>query len=81
MDGSLTLTLLRYGFLILLWLMVISVVGAIRRDLVVGSRTGADGILRIYNGTASDGDFRSVAPEIYRGFAEIADATYKERIY
>ena len=50
-------------------------------DLVVGSRTGADGILRIYNGTASDGDFRSVAPETYRGFAEIADATYKERIY
>lgn len=38
MDGSLVLTLLRYGFLILLWLMVISVVGAIRRDLVVGSR-------------------------------------------
>ncbi len=38
MDSELIVTLLRYGFLILLWLMVISVVGAIRRDLVVGSR-------------------------------------------
>ncbi|KAD4060600.1 FHA domain-containing protein FhaB/FipA [Arthrobacter yangruifuii] len=36
--SELTETLLRYGFLILLWIMVISVVGAIRRDLVVGSR-------------------------------------------
>jgi len=43
MDGSLTLTLLRYGFLILLWAMVLGVVGAIRRDLVLGARnrTGA----------------------------------------
>ena len=38
MNGELIVTLLRYGFLILLWLMVLSVVGAIRRDLVVGSR-------------------------------------------
>ncbi|MER2133674.1 MAG: FHA domain-containing protein [Arthrobacter sp.] len=38
MDGSLTLTLLRYGFLILLWVMVLGVVGAIRRDLVLGTR-------------------------------------------
>lgn len=38
MDGELIVTLLRYGFLLLLWLMVLSVVGAIRRDLVVGSR-------------------------------------------
>lgn len=38
MEGELIVTLLRYGFLLLLWLMVISVVGAIRRDLVVGSR-------------------------------------------
>jgi len=37
-DGELIVTLLRYGFLLLLWLMVLSVVGAIRRDLVVGSR-------------------------------------------
>ncbi|MFD8237434.1 FHA domain-containing protein [Streptomyces sp. NPDC059696] len=43
MDGSLTLTLLRYGFMILLWIMVLGVVGAIRRDLVLGARnrTGA----------------------------------------
>ncbi|GAA3292344.1 MULTISPECIES: FHA domain-containing protein FhaB/FipA [Arthrobacter] len=38
MNGELIVTLLRYGFLIVLWLMVLSVVGAIRRDLVVGSR-------------------------------------------
>lgn len=50
-------------------------------DLVVGSSTDSNGILRIYNGTASDGDFRNTIPEIYRGFAEITDATYKERIY
>jgi len=37
-NGELIVTLLRYGFLIVLWLMVLSVVGAIRRDLVVGSR-------------------------------------------
>ncbi|MCC3278714.1 FHA domain-containing protein [Arthrobacter sp. zg-Y40] len=36
--GELTETLLRYGFLLVLWIMVISVVGAIRRDLAVGSR-------------------------------------------
>ena len=38
MLGELTETLLRYGFLLVLWIMVISVVGAIRRDLAVGSR-------------------------------------------
>ena len=38
MLSELTITLLRYGFLVLLWIMVVSVVGAIRRDLSVGSR-------------------------------------------
>jgi Inner membrane component of T3SS, cytoplasmic domain len=40
--SELTLTALRYGFLILLWLLVISIVSALRRDLVIGqrSRTG-----------------------------------------
>lgn len=39
MEGeSLILAVLRYGFLILLWLMVVMVVLAIRRDLAVGSR-------------------------------------------
>lgn len=41
MLSDLTLTLLRYGLLILLWIMVIAVVGAIRRDLAVGSRSRA----------------------------------------
>lgn len=39
MLSDLTLTLLRYGLLILLWIMVIAVVGAIRRDLAVGGRS------------------------------------------
>ncbi len=37
--SDLTLTLLRYGFLILLWVLVISIVSALRRDLMVGQRT------------------------------------------
>ena len=36
--GELTVTLLRYGFLALLWIFVLSTVGALRRDLVVGHR-------------------------------------------
>ncbi|MGV0109287.1 FHA domain-containing protein FhaB/FipA [Arthrobacter sp. CP30] len=36
--GELTVTLLRFGFLILLWILVLSSVGALRRDLVVGRR-------------------------------------------
>ena len=36
--SELTLTVLRYGFLILIWILVISVVSALRRDLVVGSK-------------------------------------------
>lgn len=45
MLSELTLTALRYGFLILLWLLVISIVSALRRDLAIGqrSRTGAPG--------------------------------------
>jgi hypothetical protein len=41
--NELTLTALRLGFLLLLWLLVFSVVGAMRRDLAVGRRnkTGA----------------------------------------
>ncbi len=37
--SDLTLTLLRYGFLILLWILVISIVSALRRDLMIGQRT------------------------------------------
>lgn len=50
-------------------------------DLVVGSLNGNEGVLRIYEGRDSDGDFRNVIPVKYSGFAEIVDVTYKERIY
>lgn len=36
--SELTVTLLRYGFLLLIWVLVLSVVSALRRDLVVGRR-------------------------------------------
>lgn len=36
--NDLVLTLFRLGFLVLLWLLVLSVVGAMRRDLVIGAR-------------------------------------------
>ena len=50
-------------------------------DLVVGSLKGSEGVLRVYEGRESDGDFRNVTPVKYQGFAEIVDVTYKERIY
>ena len=50
-------------------------------DLLVGSRKGENGVLRIYEGRESDGDFSQVTPQKYEGFAEIVDITYKERIY
>ena len=50
-------------------------------DLVVGSLKDGKGRLRVYEGLQSDGDFRNVTPVVYDGFAEIVDATYKERIY
>ena len=37
-DLSLTVTILRFGFLILMWIMVFSVVAAMRRDLVIGRK-------------------------------------------
>ncbi|WP_113716404.1 MULTISPECIES: FHA domain-containing protein [Arthrobacter] len=37
-DLSLTVTILRFGFLILMWVMVFSVVAAMRRDLVIGRK-------------------------------------------
>ncbi len=48
-------------------------------DLVVGSVKDGKGTLRIYEGMSTEGDFSSVTPEIYTGFAEIVDATYRER--
>ena len=48
-------------------------------DLVVGSEKQGSGILRIYNGMTKEGDFSGVAPTLYTGFAQIVDATYRER--
>jgi len=50
-------------------------------DLVLGSVKNGGGVLRVYEGRESDGDFSKVEPTVYEGFAEIVDATYKERIY
>ncbi|MBT1003242.1 FHA domain-containing protein [Paenarthrobacter sp. DKR-5] len=40
--SELTVTLLRFGFLLLLWVLIFSIVSAMRRDLVIGTkaRTG-----------------------------------------
>ena len=50
-------------------------------DLVVGSLKDGSGMLRIYEGRESDGDFSKVEPEVYEGFKEIVDVEYKERVY
>lgn len=47
-------------------------------DLVVGSEKNGKGILRIYEGLESEGDFRKVKPVEYSGFGRIVDATYRE---
>jgi len=41
--SDLVVTALRFGFLILLWIMILGIVTAMRRDLVIGTRskTGA----------------------------------------
>lgn len=44
-------------------------------DLIVGTK---EGNLRIYEGYSNDGDFRSVEPVLYSGFAGIVDVTYRE---
>lgn len=50
-------------------------------DLIVGSmKNGGEGTLRVYNGMTTEGDFRSVEPTVYTGFAKIVDATYRERV-
>ena len=48
-------------------------------DLVVASERNGTGTLRIYDGMAGEGDFSSVKPKAYTGFAKIVDATYRER--
>lgn len=50
-------------------------------DLVVGSVKDGEGVLRVYDGMEAEGDFSNVKPVVYDGFAQIVDATYKERVY
>jgi hypothetical protein len=50
-------------------------------DLIVATEKNGEGVLRVYEGRESDGDFRNVEPQTYAGFAEIKDVTYKERVY
>lgn len=50
-------------------------------DLVVATERDGEGVLRVYEGRESDGDFKDVKPQVYSGFAEIVDVTYKERVY
>jgi len=47
-------------------------------DLIVGSLKGEEGILRIYHDAEMSGDFSSVEPQVYGGFARIADVAYRE---
>ena len=50
-------------------------------DLIVGSSKNGKGVLRVYEGRESDGDFSTVQPQVYEGFARIVDVEYKERVY
>lgn len=50
-------------------------------DLIVGSMKDGEGILRVYEGRESGGDFSDVEPALMEGFAEIVDVCYKERVY
>jgi pSer/pThr/pTyr-binding forkhead associated (FHA) protein len=38
MMSDLTVTVLRFGFLLLLWVLIFSIVGVMRRDLVIGRK-------------------------------------------
>jgi hypothetical protein len=50
-------------------------------DLIVASEKNGKGVLRVYEGRESDGDFARVKPSVYEGFTKIVDVTYKERVY
>ena len=50
-------------------------------DLIVGSMKDGNGVMRVYEGRDSDGDFTAVTPVRYDGFKEIVDVEYKERVY
>lgn len=47
-------------------------------DLIVASKNNREGILRIYNGLESQGDFKNTIPEVHKGFPEIVDMIYRE---
>ena len=50
-------------------------------DLVVATEKDGEGILRVYEGLNSEGQFGKVVPQVYEGFARIVDVCYKERLY
>ena len=50
-------------------------------DLVVATEKDGEGILRVYEGLNSEGQFGKVTPQMYEGFARIVDVSYKERLY
>ena len=39
--SELTITALRFGFLLLLWVLIFSIVAAMRRDLMIGRKAAA----------------------------------------
>ena len=65
---ELVLTALRLGFLILLWVLVLSIVGALRRDLVVGKRanTGAPSVREAHKGSAPPPESAQPARQPFR---------------
>ena len=55
--SELTITALRFGFLLLLWVLIFSIVSAMRRDLMVGRKAASGNGGGSRNGHASsDGD-------------------------
>ncbi len=61
--SELTLTLLRLGFLALLWLLVLSVVAVLRRDLYTSSRPGRRPAMAGAPPAMAGGGGRSPAPQ------------------
>ena len=51
--GELTATVLRFGFLLLLWIMIIAVLTAVRRDLAVGRKNRTSAARNVSTGAAT----------------------------
>ncbi|MGJ9403584.1 FHA domain-containing protein FhaB/FipA [Arthrobacter sp. KK5.5] len=68
---ELVLTALRLGFLILLWILILSIVGALRRDLVVGKRerTGAPSARQARNNPQATAEPEQPAKQAFRTLA------------